>query len=84
MAQQLRALLVGFPAPTTGSSQLSITPALGDLTASSGLLGYLHTCAYTFIQIHINEIKNFCVCVYVCADAHLCEVCVHVRMEARE
>ena len=43
-----------------------------------------HTCAYTFIQIHINEIKNFCVCVHVCADAHLCEVCVHVRMEARE
>lgn len=35
---------VQFPPPTIGGSQSSITPALEDLTPSSGLYQHLHTC----------------------------------------
>ena len=52
MAQWLRAQTTHegdwdwFPAPKPGSSQLPITPAPGNLRPSSGLFGYLYTCAY--------------------------------------
>lgn len=35
--------------------QVSVTPAPGDLTFSSGLRGHLHTWRHTLTQTHVNE-----------------------------
>lgn len=67
--QQLRTLttfsedLSSVPSSKSGSSQLPLPPALGDMTLSlvSGLYGHPHTCGiYTlYIHTHIQTNKNF-------------------------
>lgn len=71
-------LKLTFPAPISGGSQLLITLSPGELTPSSGLCVYLHSCTHTYTQRHKNKINNkrkgsavlsfqswFCVCLCV-------------------
>lgn len=56
---------VQFPAPTLGSSQLSVTPAQGDLRPSSSLPEHAHVCVCVCMcpRMHTHTIffkkKNF-------------------------
>lgn len=55
---------------------MPVTIASGDLVPSSGLPGYLHSCAGTHIQTHMHACNNvfhlhlyvwaFCLHVYLC------------------